>query len=139
MLLPLRTDRPRIRPAYLTVTLIVVNTLVFLYGLLLPPLEVTGTLHGQEVQGEVSRLIWEHGLWGDHPTFQAFFTHMFIHAGLLHLAGNMLFLWIFGSLIEDTLRPWGLLALYLGGGVLAALAHIGISAAAGHDLALPMV
>jgi hypothetical protein len=51
----------------------------------------------------------------------------------------MLFLWIFGSLIEDAIRPWGFVALYLAGGVMAALAHIGISAALNHPLDVPMV
>ena len=50
----------------------------------------------------------------------------------------MLFLWIFGSLIEDAIRPWGLAAVYFGGGVLAALSHIGITHATGGDLDVPM-
>ncbi len=54
---------------------------------------------------------------------------MFLHADLLHLAGNMLFLWLFGSLIEDAIRPVGMAALDLGGGMLAAAAHILVSRA----------
>ncbi|SPH24706.1 Rhomboid protease GluP [Defluviimonas aquaemixtae] len=52
------------------------------------------------------------------------FTSMFLHAGLLHLAGNMLFLWIFGDNMEDQLGHLGFLLFYLAGGVAAALAHI---------------
>src|SRR4051812_40788838 len=125
--LPIRTDRPRIRPAYLTIALIVVNVLVHVYSMVTPPMEVAAVVAGQRVMVDEPRLIMEYGLWGSHPTLLTFFTHMFIHGGLLHLMGNMLFLWIFGSLIEDALRPWGLALLYLGGGFLAALAHIGIS------------
>ena len=49
------------------------------------------------------------------------FTSMFLHGGLLHLAGNMLFLWIFGDNVEDALRHGRYLLFYLGSGVLAAL------------------
>jgi membrane associated rhomboid family serine protease len=46
---------------------------------------------------------------------------MFLHGGLLHLAGNMLFLWIFGDNVEDALGHGRYLLFYLGSGVLAAL------------------
>lgn len=49
------------------------------------------------------------------------FTSMFLHGGLLHLAGNMLFLWIFGDNVEDALGHGRYLLFYLGSGVLAAL------------------
>jgi membrane associated rhomboid family serine protease len=52
------------------------------------------------------------------------FTSMFMHAGLLHLAGNMLYLWIFGDNVEDRLGSLPYLIFYLVGGVLASLAHI---------------
>ncbi len=51
-------------------------------------------------------------------------TSMFLHAGLLHLAGNMLFLWIFGDNLEDQLGHFGFLLFYLATGIAAALAHI---------------
>ena len=51
------------------------------------------------------------------------FTSMFMHAGLLHLLGNMLYLWIFGDNIEDSLGSLRYLAFYLVGGVVASLAH----------------
>jgi len=49
------------------------------------------------------------------------FSSMFLHGGLLHLAGNMLFLWIFGDNVEDALGHGRYLFFYLGCGVLAAL------------------
>lgn len=52
------------------------------------------------------------------------FTSMFLHAGLLHLAGNMLFLWIFGDNLEDQFGHLGFLIFYLAAGIAAALAHI---------------
>lgn len=52
------------------------------------------------------------------------FTSMFMHAGLLHIAGNMLYLWIFGDNVEDSMGPGKYLIFYLVGGVVASLAHI---------------
>jgi membrane associated rhomboid family serine protease len=52
------------------------------------------------------------------------FTSMFLHGGWLHFGGNMLFLWIFGDNVEDRFGHLGYLALYLAGGVAAALAQV---------------
>lgn len=52
------------------------------------------------------------------------FTSMFMHAGFLHLAGNMLYLWIFGDNVEDSMGPAKYLVFYLVGGIVASLAHI---------------
>lgn len=51
-------------------------------------------------------------------------TSMFLHADLLHLGFNMLFLWIFGTGLEDKLGKFQYLLVYFGGGILAAVAHI---------------
>jgi membrane associated rhomboid family serine protease len=56
---------------------------------------------------------------GGIPTYLTVFTGMFTHAGLLHLAGNMLFLWIFGNNIEDAMGKVKFLLFYLLGGVAA--------------------
>ena len=55
------------------------------------------------------------------PTYLTVFTAMFMHGGLLHLGGNMLFLWIFGNNVEDAMGPVKFVIFYLLGG-LAALA-----------------
>ena len=55
----------------------------------------------------------------DAPTFATVFTAMFMHGGLLHLGGNMLFLWIFGNNVEDAMGPVKFLVFYLLGGVAA--------------------
>jgi membrane associated rhomboid family serine protease len=52
------------------------------------------------------------------------FTSMFMHAGLAHIAGNMLYLWIFGDNVEDSMGPVKYLAFYLVGGVVASLTHL---------------
>lgn len=54
-------------------------------------------------------------------------THMFLHGGLLHLAGNMLFLWIFGDNVEDKLGHWKFLGFYLCCGLLAAFAELSLA------------
>jgi membrane associated rhomboid family serine protease len=53
------------------------------------------------------------------PAWVTIFTSMFMHGGLLHLAGNMLFLWIFGNNIEDSMSRWRFALFYLLGGVAA--------------------
>ena len=55
----------------------------------------------------------------DAPTFATVFTAMFMHGGLLHLGGNMLFLWIFGNNVEDAMGPVKFLLFYVLGGVAA--------------------
>ena len=52
------------------------------------------------------------------------FTAMFMHAGWLHLGGNMLYLWIFGDNVEDTVGHGRFLLFYLAAGVAAALAQV---------------
>jgi membrane associated rhomboid family serine protease len=56
--------------------------------------------------------------------YLAVLVALFLHGSIVHLGGNMLFLWIFGNNVEDQLGPVGFLALYLVGGVVASLAHI---------------
>jgi membrane associated rhomboid family serine protease len=51
-------------------------------------------------------------------------TSMFMHGGIIHLLGNMLFLWIFGDNVEDDLGHWRYALFYLVCGVLASLAHV---------------
>jgi membrane associated rhomboid family serine protease len=61
------------------------------------------------------------------------FTSMFMHGGIAHIAGNMLFLWIFGDNIEDRLGHLRYLTFYLLCGVLASLAHVFATAAFSSD------
>jgi membrane associated rhomboid family serine protease len=127
MLIPVGTDRPRIRPAYLTIALIAVNVLVYLIGLGLPDETIAVQTSAGVVRVPLEATTYHLGLWSGHPTLLGCFTHMFAHAGLLHLAGNMLFLWVFGSLIEDAIGWRMLAALYVGGGIAAALSHLGMT------------
>ena len=58
------------------------------------------------------------------PTWATIFSSMFIHGGLFHFAGNMMFLWVFGGNIEDRLGHVRYLLFYLGTGVVATLSHL---------------
>lgn len=62
-------------------------------------------------------------------------TYMFLHGGWLHLAGNMLFLWVFGDDVEDALGQPGFIAFYLACGMIAALAQAALDPAS----AVPVV
>ncbi|MGZ4270904.1 MAG: rhomboid family intramembrane serine protease [Solirubrobacteraceae bacterium] len=67
------------------------------------------------------------------PTWATVFTGMFTHAGLLHLGGNMLFLWIFGNNVEDSMGPVRFVIFYL----LAGIAALALQVAISPDSAVP--
>jgi membrane associated rhomboid family serine protease len=69
------------------------------------------------------------------PAWLTLLTAMFMHGGILHLAGNMLFLWVFGNNIEDSMSRWRFLLFYLLGGLAATFAHV----LAGPDSAVPTI
>jgi membrane associated rhomboid family serine protease len=60
----------------------------------------------------------------DKPVLASLFTSMFLHGSVLHLAVNMLFLWIFGAAVEDRFGPGQFLGLYLLGGIAGMLAYV---------------
>jgi membrane associated rhomboid family serine protease len=60
----------------------------------------------------------------DAPTYATPFTAMFMHGGLLHLGGNMLFLWIFGNNVEDSMGPVKYVIFYVLGGLAATALHV---------------
>jgi membrane associated rhomboid family serine protease len=64
-------------------------------------------------------------------------TSMFMHGGFAHIAGNMLYLFIFGDNIENAMGHMRYLAFYLLTGLLAALSHVGATAAFGGDMLIP--
>ena len=67
--------------------------------------------------------------------YPAIYSSMFIHSGFFHLAGNMLYLWIFGNSIEDVLGKFRFILFYLVCGTIAALGHI----ATNTDSIIPMI
>jgi len=71
------------------------------------------------------------------PVYLTLLTSMFMHGGLAHILGNLLYLLVFGDNIEDRMGPARYLAFYLVTGVLAGLAHVGFSALIGGNLLVP--
>ena len=116
MIIPLRTDRPTKRTPVITQALIVVNMLVYLAGM-------SGSYFSMFESGEVVAA-WGHFDPHDFKAWQLV-TYQFLHDphGIWHLAFNMLFLWVFGSAVEDRLGRVGFLGFYIGGGAVAAVAH----------------
>ena len=106
-MIPLRDIIPSRTTPVVTIALIAVNILVFVYELSL----------GRAV--DAFTLYW--GLVPAAFSWVTVFTSMFLHGGLLHVGGNMLYLWIFGDNVEDTLGHGRFLGFYLASGVAAAL------------------
>lgn len=73
------------------------------------------------------------------PVYLTLITSMFMHGGIAHIFGNMLFLWIFGDNIEDRLGHIRYLVFYLVCGVLAGLSHVFVTAAFASDLSSLLV
>ena len=107
---PLRDTQPSYSKPVITVLLIVVNLLVFLFEFSLDPYTRNA-------------FIFTYGMVPDHFALPTVFTSMFLHAGWLHVLGNMWFLWIFGDNIEDILGHGKFLLFYLLCGVAAAMAQ----------------
>jgi membrane associated rhomboid family serine protease len=107
---------------FVTVGLIGLNAVVFLYELQLSRPELQ--LFAQSFGVVPAYFSW--------PTV---ITSMFLHEGWLHLFGNMLYLWIFGDNVEDRLGHFGYLVFYLGSGATAALGQVAVSAGS----AIPMI
>jgi membrane associated rhomboid family serine protease len=80
---------------------------------------------GDDTACEVGAASSPAGFPGKHVLLAVVFS-MFLHGSLLHLGGNMLFLWIFGNNVEDRLGPVGYLLFYFAAGVLATAAHIAV-------------
>ena len=114
---PIRDHNPSLSTPYVTYALIALNVVVFIGYL--------------PLLGDEARLTAFFDRWALIPArFTAgegtatIVTSMFLHGGLLHIAGNMLFLWVFGDNLEDAFGHLGFLAFYLACGILAALAQV---------------
>ena len=111
---PIRDHNPSQQTPWVTYALVFINVAMFL--LTLPVVQGGEWLW---VRLALYPLAVTHGelLWG-------LLTHMFLHGGIMHLVGNMLFLWIFGDNLEEQLGHLGFLAFYLIAGFVAAGAQI---------------
>ena len=134
-MIPLKDDVPTRTFPVVTVGLIIANALAFLYQLSLHATDDPAALRAAQA------FVFEFGLIPCRLTGSCvapsefplpaltIFTSMFLHGGLFHVAGNMLYLWIFGNNVEDTLGHGRFLLFYLLSGVAAALAQTAIDPA----------
>jgi len=128
-MIPLKDDVPSETFPFVTLGLVALNVLVFLYqasvGVGGDPRAAEAVVF--EFGATPCRLTGACGAPGDFPSPVAtIFTSMFLHGGLLHVGGNMLYLWIFGENVEDTLGHARYLALYLLAGVTAAASQVAV-------------
>ncbi len=105
--IPIRTENRLSRRPWVNYAILFINVAVFLVGF----------------RGG-NRAITPHLLDPFGPALSQYFTSMFLHAGLMHLGGNMLFLWVFGNAVNDRFGHVGYAAFYLTGGVLAGLGYM---------------
>jgi len=110
-MIPLRDTQPSRTVPVVTIGIIVANLIVFFFELSLDPFSRN---YFMEIYGLVPARL--------NPA--TLITSMFIHAGWLHIIGNMWFLWIFGDNIEDILGRWKYIVFYLAAGVAAGLAQV---------------
>jgi len=119
---PLRDNNPITITPYVTYGLIIANILIFLYELSLPQQQLEGFFHlAAVVPRELTASFAGIAVNQPVPEWLTLITSQFLHGGLLHLGGNMLFLWIFGNNVEDRLGHVKYLIFYLTCGILAAL------------------
>lgn len=115
--IPLGTDRPLRSVTVTTYALIAVNVGIFC---------VTAAIN---LRGGEEQELQNFAAWGATPGMPArdwwrLLSYQFVHADLLHLLGNMLFLWVFGPSVEDRFGRFGMLVFYLAAGAFAAWADI---------------
>jgi len=123
MFIPLKDENPTQRFPVVTVVLITLNILVFLYQVFSPE----GLQHFIYRMGAIPYEITHFTTISQLPRISpplTLLTSLFLHGSFFHLFGNMLYLWIFGNNIEDFLGPFRYILFYLLSGLGASLVHI---------------
>jgi membrane associated rhomboid family serine protease len=123
MFIPLKDTNPSRSFPIVNISLIIANVAVFIYQLALPPNTFkVFVLSNATVPARIPAFLAGHV--GFETAFLPLLTSLFLHAGLLHLGGNMLFLWIFGDNVEDFFGHLTYLMFYLVCGIGAGLLHV---------------
>ena len=157
-MIPLKDENPTSRLPWVTILLIAVNVVIFVFvqrpydrGLnqnaftleyaAIPCELVTGRpLNGEEVTETLrdgddeacqsaEESEFSDAVFPGKQVYLAVLYSMFLHGSWLHIGGNMLFLWVFGNNIEDRMRAGPYLAFYLLAGLAAAAAHVAVQPA----------
>jgi membrane associated rhomboid family serine protease len=148
-MLPIGDDNSdRIRTPYVNYLLIAANILVFVF-LQQMGQNIDFTFSYSAVPGEIlsgkdivtDAVITRNLIPGlgvtNIPVWLTLITSIFMHGGLAHLGGNMLYLWVFGDNIENRLGHIRYLFFYLLVGIIASLSHVFAEAVLGHNLLVP--
>ena len=115
-MIPLKDENPTKNFPIVTIIFIASNTVIFIYQTILPT--------------ESFAIFKNHGLIPAHlmdspiNAYPTIYSSMFLHSGIGHLAGNMLYLWIFGNNIEDVLGKFKFIIFYMICGTIASIGHI---------------
>ncbi len=122
-MIPIRDRNPSGTFPYVTIGIIIINVLIFLYELSL------GSGLGEFIMrfGVIPLKVSYYSQASDLTfinTFFPFISSMFLHGGFIHLIGNMWFLWIFGDNIEDKLGHFKFIAFYFLCGIIASSVHV---------------
>ena len=149
---PLKDDIPTRRTPVVTIALIVANVVIFFlsirnggsiwsgpdaqtvvhYGVI--PYEVTHPGDECEIATQAGRILCEGRdpvrVFDTPPTWLTVLSSMFMHGGLLHIGGNMLFLWVFGNNVEDAMGRVKFTIFYLLGGVAAMALQVAVDPSA---------
>lgn len=151
-MIPLKDNIPTSRFPFVTVALILANVVVYLLTIRHGGSLISGPDTQEVVKYGAIPYTFTH--WGKHcgiaetaqgaaivcqgqpgvtgtppntiPTWQTIFTAMFMHASILHIGGNMLFLWIFGNNVEDSMGPVKYIGFYILGGIAALALQVAI-------------
>ncbi len=147
-MIPLKDNIPTDRFPFVTMALIVVNVIAYLLAIRHGGSLISGPTPQQEIKfGAIPFALTHPGdqcgvvqtsagqaigcvkgtLPGAIPTWQTVFTSMFMHASIIHIGGNMIFLWIFGNNVEDSMGPVKFFFFYILGGIAALALQVAIS------------
>lgn len=110
-MIPLRSTERVYSRTTVTISLIAVNLVIFLYQAALDPYTLDAFVSRWGIVPDQLRLI-------------TLFTSMFLHGGWMHVLGNMLFLWVFGRSVEDLIGGPRFLAFYIVCGLIAAVGQV---------------
>ncbi|MBW8015147.1 MAG: rhomboid family intramembrane serine protease [Planctomycetes bacterium] len=123
MFLPIRTSICPRRTPYTNYALIAINIFIFLISYW-PHTYISG---GRQVHEVLRNWAQPFMLHPDSPEIWQFVTYAFLHGSMLHIFGNMFFLYLFGNAINDKMGNVGYICLYLAGAVFSGLGHALIS------------
>ena len=134
-MIPLKDDNPVRKTPYATISLIAINTAVFVFQTILgPKIKEVFILKTAAIPYEIMSLKDVSPANFLPPPF-TLLTSMFVHGGFFHVFWNMLFLWIFGDNIEDRLGKIKFIIFYLLTGIAASMTHVAMNP----DSAIPLI